>query len=144
MNCVRAKCVLIITKNALISFCRDIPQGKPTAKYQGHLVHEDGTLAKLCPLTSILFFTHSQLGLIKFSKSHCLSVWSRRSNLKIDGSHHATTAFDKSPDRGNLPWGACVNSSQDTGNYILPSFPAYTRACTMRTPAHALCLSHRS
>jgi hypothetical protein len=69
----------------------------------------------LCPLTSILFLEVPQLGSIKFSKSHCLSVWSHRSNLKIDGSHHATTAFDKIHDRNNIPWGACVNSSQDTG-----------------------------
>jgi hypothetical protein len=27
------------------------------------------------------------------------------------------------------------------GVQLLPSFPAYTRACIMRTPAHALCLS---
>ncbi len=94
---------------------RKIPKMKPTAKYQGNLVYDDGTIAVVCVLTAIVFLEHPKLQHCIFSKAHCAAQCGRLSGLKIDGSYHAVTDFDTFPDRGNVPWGACVNSSYGTG-----------------------------
>jgi hypothetical protein len=102
--------------NSKLLFFSDIPRGKPTAKYQGNIVFEDGTIALKCTLTSILFLELPNLELCSFSKAHCASVLGRLSSLKIDGSYHAVTCYDDAVDRRNVPWGACLNS-----NYKLAS-----------------------
>lgn len=103
---------IFLKLNSKILFFRVIPKGKPTAKYQGNLVHDDGTLAFECTLTSILFLELPILRLVNYSKAHCASVRGRLSSLKIDGSYHAVTDFDDDVDRNNVPWGACLNSNQ--------------------------------
>jgi hypothetical protein len=35
------------------------------------------------------------------------------SNYKVDGTHHAITEFDQHRNRQGVPWGACINSSQE-------------------------------
>jgi hypothetical protein len=105
-------CSNLNSKSSKLFFVRDIPKGKPTAKYQGNLVHDDGTLAFECTLTSILFLEIPNLRSVIYSRAHNASVRGRLSSLKIDGSYHAVTWFDDAVDRNNLPWGACLNSSK--------------------------------
>ena len=62
---------------------RDIPAGKPVAKYQGHLVHPDGSIAIHCTLTSILFLSIPRLEALPFSKAHCASVFGRGTTLTL-------------------------------------------------------------
>jgi hypothetical protein len=50
-----------------------ICRGRPVAKYQGHMVHPDGTLAVKCTLTSILFSEIPVLASLPFSKNHSAS-----------------------------------------------------------------------
>jgi hypothetical protein len=50
-----------------------ICRGRPVAKYQGHMVHPDGTLAVNCTLTSILFSEIPSLASLPFSKNHSAS-----------------------------------------------------------------------
>ena len=108
---------IFINLNSKLLFFRDIPRGKPTAKYQGNLVHDDGTLAFECTLTSILFMEIPFLRVVTFSRAHCASVLGRLSSLRIDGSYHAVTNFDNAVDRNNVPWGACLNSSYKLAYY---------------------------
>jgi hypothetical protein len=56
---------------------REIPQGKPVAKYQGHLVNPDGSVAIHCTLTSILFLSIPHLESLPFSRGHCASVFGK-------------------------------------------------------------------
>lgn len=62
---------------------RDIPAGKPVAKYQGHLVHPDGSIAINCTLTSILFLSIPHLDALPFSRAHCASVFGRGTTLTL-------------------------------------------------------------
>ena len=43
--------------------------------------------------------------------------YGRASNLKIDGTHHTANNVDHLLNRGNVPWGALLNSSQDLGKH---------------------------
>jgi hypothetical protein len=68
-----------------------IPKGKPVAKYQGHMVNPDGSVAIRCTLTSFLFLEFPLLESLPFSRNHCASVFGRFCNLKIDGLHSASS-----------------------------------------------------
>jgi hypothetical protein len=100
-------------------------------RYEGHLVHTDGTIAQINLCTEILFQNLPELRQVPFSLENCASILGKRSNLKVcyfcfvlflflncsqsfqvDGSHHTGTKYDSLPDRAGVPWGACVNSSQ--------------------------------
>jgi hypothetical protein len=56
---------------------REIPEAKPVAKYQGHLVHPDGSVAIRCTLTAILFLSIPHLESLPFSRGHCASVFGK-------------------------------------------------------------------
>jgi hypothetical protein len=81
------------------------------ALYSGHLVDDSGTIVITCPTTAGLFTANPYLAARPFSASHCAKVKSMRTNLMVDGSHHACSNFDLAADRADVPWGSCLNSS---------------------------------
>ena len=116
-----------------------LPQASVVAKYEGHLVSTDGTIFKRCTRTDILFSYRPELKNAPFSREHCASVMvmvvllllhcfilvandfilkryiqGKASNLKIDGTHHQADV-DHLTNRGGVPWGALLNSSEGEG-----------------------------
>ncbi len=81
------------------------------ARYSGNLVDDSGNLMISCPATANLFVLHPVLASRPHSASHCAKIKGRRSNLMVDGSHHAHSQFDSMPNRNGLDWGSCINSS---------------------------------
>lgn len=81
------------------------------AAYPGNLVSDDGVVMQECPHTQSLFHAIPALPQRPWSASHCAKIKGRRSNLMVDGTHHACSDFDNWTNRNNLPWGSCLNSS---------------------------------
>jgi hypothetical protein len=50
-----------------------------------------------------------------YSRAHGVTVDQQPVNLCVDGSHHIGSKYDDFPGRNGLPWGACLNSSKNTG-----------------------------
>jgi hypothetical protein len=91
------------------------------ARYSGHLVTDDGVVVFHCSETDALFASIPSLAARGFSVGHCAKIEGRRSNLMVDGSHHACSRFDTFPDRNHVPWASCINSSitQHDANCII-------------------------
>jgi hypothetical protein len=84
------------------------------AQYWGNLVDDDGNVKISCPYTESLLNALPSAKL-SFSLGHCAKVLGTRENLMVDGSHHRCSDFDMLKNRSNLPWGACLNSSYNSG-----------------------------
>ncbi len=84
------------------------------ALYWGNLVNQDGAVQIKCEATSNLRKLLPNITR-PFSRGHCASVESQRSQLWVDGSHHMGSNYDSHPKRNGVPWGSCLNSSHMTG-----------------------------
>ena len=91
--------------------CRDFEAEVCIAIYSGHLVSDDGKNVILCPSTLSLFQRLPALATRSWSAGHCAKIKGRRTNLMVDGTHHACSDYDFVVDRNGLNWGSCINSS---------------------------------
>lgn len=100
---------------------RELGKDICVARYSGHLVTDDGRVIFHCSETDALFASIPSLAARRFSVGHCAKIEGRRSNLMVDGSHHACSRFDTFPDRNHVPWASCINSSitQPDANCII-------------------------
>ncbi len=94
---------------------KQISSGDCVARYWGHLVDSSGLIHIPCESTSNLFISVPDCRRT-FSKAHCVALMQQPVNLFVDGSHHTTSKYDDGcENRNGIPWGALLNSSQQTG-----------------------------
>jgi hypothetical protein len=93
---------------------RHIASGACVARYWGHLVDFTGLIHIKCESTTNLLMAVPDARR-PFSKAHAVSLMGQPVNLFVDGSHHTGSKYDTSPNRNGIPWGACLNSSFQTG-----------------------------
>jgi len=84
------------------------------ALYWGHVVSQAGVVQIECPSTRQLFENSSDVQR-PWSMAHAVSLDNKPWNLLVDGSHHTGSTYDHVAGRNNLPWGSCLNSSDQTG-----------------------------
>ena len=94
---------------------KHISSGDCVGLYWGNLVDSTGLVHIICESTSNLFIAVPDARRT-FSKAHCVALMQQPVNLFVDGSHHTTSRYDDGcENRHGIPWGALLNSSQQTG-----------------------------
>ncbi len=93
---------------------KQVSSGDCVALYWGNLVDSTGLIHIICEATANLFIS-VQDSRRTFSKAHCVALMQQPVNLFVDGSHHTTSRYDNVTNRNGIPWGALLNSSQQTG-----------------------------